>query len=224
MIVEPSSLPMISRPLSWSEDEFGGFLSNLELKKDVITGSIERHEQLREYRESVYKAINTLNNIKFRINIELLEFLMNEGQYLIDFKNSDQLISLAAAKLFKDTFFFLNTHADWRGRIYTKSFFANYQGGDLSLSLIQFWEGEVLSERGLDNLYIYGANLYNEKNINKSTYEERIKWTKKNLNNILNMNSSFMLNAENKFCFAAFCLVMKELQHNPETPVRFPIF
>ena len=224
MIVEPSSLPMISRPLSWSEDEFGGFLSNLELKKDVITGSIERHEHLIEYRESLYKAINTLNNIKFRINIELLEFLMNEGQYLIDFKNSDQLISLAAAKLFKDTFFFLNTHADWRGRIYTHSFYLSYQGSDIASSLLLFNEGEVLNAEGVYYLYIYGANAYNFNNISKAPFSKRIEWVMSNIDKILNMEKDFLVKAENRFVFSAFCLLIRQLEKNPNYPVYLPVF
>jgi DNA-directed RNA polymerase len=81
---------------------------------------------------------------------------------------------------------------DWRGRIYTKSFFANYQGSDLFLSLLQFYDGEPLTDTGLNYLYIYGANLYNENKMSKATYDKRIEWTKNNLPNILAMKQDFM--------------------------------
>jgi len=128
------------------------------------------------------------------------------------------------AKTFNNIPFFIPLQADWRGRIYTKSFFANYQGDEFSLALLEFWEGDSLSTKGLDYLYIYGANTYNEDNISKSTYEKRIDWTKENLENILSMNKDFMLKAENKFVFASFCLVMKELHYNKNIPVKLPIF
>jgi len=48
-----------------------------------------------------------------------------------------------------------------------KSFFLSYQSGDLSTALLRLWEGDKLSESGLRYLYIYGANVYNEENLNK---------------------------------------------------------
>ena len=44
----------------------------------------------------------------------------------------------------------------------TQSFFANYQGGDLSLSLIEFYKGEKLTQIGINSLYIYGANNWEQ--------------------------------------------------------------
>ncbi len=73
----------------------------------------------------------------------------------------------------------------WRGRIYTQSFFANYQGGDLALSLIEFYNGECLSKNGINSLYIYGANNYNENNISKAPYTDRINWVQENYENII---------------------------------------
>jgi len=44
----------------------------------------------------------------------------------------------------------------------------------MSLSLIQFNEGEFLNDLGLYYLKVYGANLYNENNISKESYGKRI--------------------------------------------------
>ena len=43
----------------------------------------------------------------------------------------------------------------------------SYQSSDISLSLINFYDGEVLTERGFNYLCIYGANLYDENNMSK---------------------------------------------------------
>jgi DNA-directed RNA polymerase len=47
----------------------------------------------------------------------------------------------------------------------------SYQGNDLSRGLIEFAEGEKLTDQGLKYLYIFGANCYSDflgkKSINK---------------------------------------------------------
>jgi DNA-directed RNA polymerase len=47
-------------------------------------------------------------------------------------------ITLKIVSKYKNLPFYLPTNADWRGRIYTSSFFLSYQGSDFSNALIQF--------------------------------------------------------------------------------------
>ena len=124
ILVEPSSLPMICEPLEWNENSYGGFLSNAKDKIDITTGSIDRPNHMIENKETLYKTINLLNRIKFRINNDLLDYLTGPGQFLIDKDDSQQLITISIAKFYKDTYFYLNTHSDWRGRIFF--FFCRY--------------------------------------------------------------------------------------------------
>ncbi len=98
---------------------------------------------------------------------QLLDYLLsNEGAYILEtIKPDDELqrvITLNVANLYRNTYFYLNTHADWRGRLYTLSFYLNYQAGDLSSSLLNFWEGQLITEEGKVYLYIYGANSHNQ--------------------------------------------------------------
>jgi hypothetical protein len=44
------------------------------------------------------------------------------------------------------------------------------------------------------------------------------------MNNILKMEPEYMLKAENKLVFTAFCLTMRELNKNPEYKVKLPVF
>ena len=115
-----------------------------------------------------------MNSIKFRINNDLLNFVLSEeGKFLLNNdKNVEiqQSIILKIATFYKDTYFYLPTHADWRGRIYTHSMFITYQGSDLSSSLLLFDKGEILNNEGRYYLYIYGANAYNENNISKAPF------------------------------------------------------
>jgi hypothetical protein len=227
IIVHPSSLPMVCTPNLWSKTSYGGYLENKNQKVGIITGpSIHKHNI--ENKEILYDAINYLNHIKFGVNKLLLNYLDNEGQFLlneIDIKDSLQKeITLKIARSFSNIPFYLTTNADWRGRIYTQSFFITYQGGDLASALLNFWDGEVLTESGKYYLYIYGSNNHNEKNIGKASYSERIKWVNDNYDRIINLDRDLILSAENKFVFTAFCLNMRELHYNPNTIIKTPIF
>lgn len=218
---------MICKPNVWSEDSFGGFLDNVNTEEDIVTGS-HRHNHLIENKKALFKSINYLNSIKFSVNNTLLDYLENDGKFLLDLIKEDKdihrTITLKIASSFANVPFYLNTQADWRGRIYTQSFFITYQGGDLSSALLNFWEGSSLSELGKLNLYIHGANNHNEANISKESFENRINWVKNNYDKIINLDKSLILNAEKPFIFLAFCLNIKELHNNPLAIIKTPVF
>ena len=97
------------------------------------------------------------------------------------------MLTLEVAKMYENSKFYLNTHADFRGRIYTQSFYLSYQGGDLSVSLLNFWNGEPLNDEGKIYLYIYGSNSHNENGLSKCSFNERIEWVNKNYLKIINL-------------------------------------
>ena len=230
IIISPFSLPMISQPLKWSESSFGGYLSNKKNKTDIITGS-KMHAHKMENKNKLYEAINYLNSIEFKINSKFLDYLNNEGNYLL--KNNlgidknlqrDMTIKIAEAFNNYNKPIYIPCSADWRGRIYTDSFFIDYQGSDLSLALLNFWKGEKLSEKGLNYLYIYGANNHNQDNISKKSFEKRIQWTKDNYDKIINLDRNLIETAENPFVFTSFCLEMRDLDRNKDNFIYIPIF
>ena len=199
------------------------------MKEDIITGSIRynQHKLEGEGRIKLYKTINYFNKIKFRINHSLLNYLQNSGQFLLSKLDSETLfnlqISLRIANLFKDIPFYLNTHADWRGRIYTHSFYISYQGNETASALLQFWDGLPLNNIGLNYFYAYGASHYDSK-INKKALKERIDWVISEKVNILKMSPDFILKAESPILFSAFCLDMQNLENNKNTPIHSPVF
>ena len=196
---------MLCRPNKWSDTEYGGYLNNQYLEYPLITGIgiNNSHEVLNL--ENLYKAINYSSSVKFTVNSEVLDFIIKNKDIL--FKNyydvsvlseiKDHIlrdaVTLEVAKTYKNIPFYLNTYADWRLRISTNSFYLSYQGSDLSLSLLNFYDGEILNERGLNYFCIYGANLYNENNINKESYDKRINWVINNEDKILKMDLNFIL-------------------------------
>ena len=227
IIVNPYTLPMLCQPNPWNDKSYGGYLENKSLELSIITGSSSQDHNI-ENKNLLFKAVNYLNSIKFGVNNLLLDYLTNEGKYLLELIKPDNVIhreiTLKIAKLFSKVPFYLNVHADWRGRLYTQSFFISYQGGDLSSSLLNFWDGYSLTESGKYHLYIHGANNHNENNISKESFDNRVEWVKKNYDRIINLDSSLILSAEKPFVFMAFCLNMKELARNPNAILKTPVF
>lgn len=236
MFILPPSLPMVCEPSKWDDKNYGGFLINKEEQQDLITGSINNNSHKMVNKKKIFKAINYLNSTKFNINIELLEYILNEGKYLLEYENKNldedkdfsgklQLIwTLKLAQIYKNITFYLNTSADWRGRIYTKSFFLSYQGNDLTNALIQFEKGESLTPKGIDYLYIIGANAYDENGISKKTYQARKQWVLDNYDNIIAMEPEFILKADSKYIFIAFCLNIRKLNKDIKAKIYTPVF
>jgi hypothetical protein len=231
LIIHPFKLPMVCEPNHWSEKDFGGYMSNLEMKDQIITGSFLQGHQIKK-NDIFYDTINYLNKIKFKINNKLLEYIKNEGKFLIDKIPINQSLKLQKDITLKiaDCFsnykdpIYLTVIGDWRGRIYTQSFFLDYQGQDLSSALLNFYEGEKITQSGLEYLYVFGANNHNERDIKKRKYADRINWVKRNYDKIINLDEELILSAENPFTFTSFCLTMKEIHENPNTLVNIPIF
>ncbi len=129
LIIEPASLPMICEPVKWSDLVHGGYLNNNITKNDIITGS-DHHNHKTEYKESLYKAINYMSSVKLNFNNMLLEYLLGEGDFLLEDekdKNKSELfqrfIFIKVAQTYSNIGFYVPLQADWRGRIYTQSFF-----------------------------------------------------------------------------------------------------
>jgi hypothetical protein len=229
LIISPTVLPMLCKPNLWSDDNYGGLLGNAKEKKSIITGSIQ-HKHKMENKKVLYSAINYFNSIKFKINKLFLNYILNEGNYLLEIDALDPLqrkITLIIAEflnILDHMPFYLSTVADWRGRIYTQSFYITYQGNELSTALLDFWEGEALNEYGLYYLKIYGANNHNEDNLSKKSIVDKIKWVDIHYDKIINLDRELISSAENKFIFAAFCLNMRLYHNNPEAKIYTPVF
>ena len=131
-------------------------------------------------------------------------------------------VTLEIAKTLSNIPFYFKTFTDWRGRIYTQSHYLSYQGSDLSLSLIQFNEGQYVSKSGEFFFKVYGANLHDENKISRAAYRDRIKWVDDNQDKILNMDMEFILRADSRFAFIAFCLAYKRFKNNKK--VYLPVW
>lgn len=227
------TVPMVYKPLDWSENEKGGqLLMSKTSKYSIITGNNKQdHKTLN--REKLYNTVNILNSKEFIVNSDLLDYLeTSEGQNFINkemmTKDKSELIQFKytwdLAKTFHKVKFFLTVKGDWRGRLYVTPFFLNYQGSEFNKSLVYMANGEKLNDKGYEKLCIYGATLFNEGNMSKKKDNLKLEWTKNNLDKICKIDFDFIQKAESKWLFLAFSLVMKKYREDNNCIVNFPIY
>lgn len=146
-------------------------------------------------------------------NIEARKDYRRERTEVImqNLKNTSQrytiLRTLNLAKKFQDeNAIYFPYYLDFRGRIYPKSLFLHPQGSDMVKALLEFSEGEEITDQShADWLAIHGANCFG---VDKEIYEDRISWVKKNEHHILEValeGGDFWKEADDPWQFLAFC-------------------
>ena len=187
-----SLLPMVSKPkdVDINGDYYPYLLNNTNVlgieECKVIKGKYNQRYYTKGSKQ-FYEGINSINNIKFKINNDMLNFVLYEWSFKesIFFKGYNVFKEIYAkdsteikkekfkhnalfslyyniiqiAVLFRDQTFYLPVYADFRGRIYTLSNYLSYQGNDLARSLLLFDREEYLNSEGLEFLRIYFTNL-----------------------------------------------------------------
>ena len=74
---------MICPPNSWSDNKWGGYLTNEKTKLEEIVSGSEYHGHVIKIKEELYRAVNCMQNVKFIINKDLLNYLNNDGKLLV---------------------------------------------------------------------------------------------------------------------------------------------
>lgn len=232
--IPSNNLPMLEKPDLWSENQIGGFLTTHFKKKSLITNpKVGSNSHETSNLSKAYKVINQLNSIEFEINNLLLEYLLNEGSWILEYiksiSNNDEWIynklTINLAKTFsKSKKFHFNHYLDWRGRIYNSSTFLNYQGNDIGSALLLFKNGDKLNENGKYYLFIALANNHNENNISKLSFWERYNWVIFNYHKIINLDKDLIMKAEKPLNFISLALTLREIDKNNNYLVKNPIF
>lgn len=242
-------IPMIVPPKEYGRDSqsgreiLGGYLQN---DKEYISPLIIKNSELKEQshiknENVIYDTINNLNSVGYKINIPVLEFILEKGlEYelfidpetqhpleikkaqkkkltLLENKTLDGFLSkkqlemniLGLALIFKNVpEFFIPVRIDNRGRIYCVADYLNYQGIELSKSLLLFSKGEKINKcdkDSIDYLKIFGANCFGN-GIGKKSHNERVEWVNQNETDILDFsNGKLIKEAKSKLLFIAFC-------------------
>jgi hypothetical protein len=169
--INVTQLPMLIRPNEPYDDGkylpyLHGEISHIYNTFDMI---VKKKFDLRDQIEKQHVLIDSiiyLNNTRFTINNDVLDFIvgewLNEDSKFFNGENKLKIIegnesneekrskqshnsnywrynnTINIAMAYKDNHFYLPTFADFRGRIYTLSNYLTYQGDDLSRSLLLF--------------------------------------------------------------------------------------
>jgi DNA-dependent RNA polymerase len=149
------------------------------------------------------------------LKIKIYEILRHNSYVNIN------ISTISTAVLLRNEVFYHPTFLDWRGRIYIHNTLLSFQGNELNRSLLYFKNGNVLNESGIKALKIYTANCFG---LNKKSYNYKLKWIEDNLNEILNIESEFWMQAKEKLIFLACCYELKGYYNDPINFIsRLPI-
>lgn len=184
--------------------------------------------------KTIYKVINSISSVPYRINNDLLEFLEDVERardfgllikdFDIEIKDTDnkhvrkekkflrsrlnvERNILEIAEVFKKHTIYFPVRLDNRGRVYCTPHYLNYPSNELGKSLLLFNVPGEIDLKSKDSGYylkVYGANSFGE---DKKSFNMRVKWVSKNLDNILNFENGVLIKkAKNKLLFLSFCI------------------
>jgi DNA-directed RNA polymerase len=160
---------MVCKPKPYAPNILGGYMLNdeNEINKLFIKKALYRHESYINYENIIYDTINLMMNCPFKINKNVLDFIMlhnstfkfltdeyhkyedidksKRGSYrenILKAHKSKVFLEgtiLDIANLYRDcSQFYIPLRLDQRGRIYCESHYLNYQGSDLAKALLLF--------------------------------------------------------------------------------------
>ena len=217
---------------------------------------IKGHEN--EYTKDIpwVRSINKLQRTGWRINRRVYDAMTNNKDLFVseevvedndakEMKRRSKIVEWAfithkAKKLLELPCFYQTVEADYRGRIYYKEAFLNYQGSDLARGMLQFARGKPMTEEGLFWLAVHTASSYNQSykideipewceadyhsyliqeelesiSVDKMTLEDRVRWVNVNMDMIQKMGKEKYIDeeAEKKVTFLACCLEWYDYQ------------
>lgn len=198
-VINVTQLPMLVKPNSPTIDNkyfpyIQGEISHIYNTFDSVVKNKHSIRDKVENQHLLNQTINYLNNTPFKINLDVLDFILNEWYkensvyfkgfnklQVINKKDSEDvkrnkqshnskywryLNIINIATVYKNEIFYFPTFADFRGRIYTLTQILTYQGDDLCRSLLLFANEEIpLTQNGIKYLFFYFANLCGKKNL-----------------------------------------------------------
>jgi DNA-directed RNA polymerase len=135
-----------------------------------------------------------------------------------------QTIYMAHKFLEKERIYF-PVQLDFRGRCYYLPSFLNPQGSDYARALLEFADGEALTQEGARWFRIYGANLFGN---DKVTHQERVDWVGQNVSKIQASAADpyqckWWQQAKNRWQFLRWCKEYSEFLKDPSYKVKTPV-
>ena len=146
-----------------------------DLKEHGEQKSVVKHGGKYELHTPFTRAINRLQQTKWRINTKVFNALKKANGFTSSKREKNQskeekrrskiiewtFIETKANQLIDKDFYQLIS-ADYRGRLYYDEAFLNFQGPDLARGIMQFSEPKVMTEKDTFWLAIYTAAAFNQ--------------------------------------------------------------
>ena len=235
--VIPNKLPMIVKAKPYDHENLGGYLSNQKYTNDSLVINKVAYSKCSTIKlNTIYNVVNMLGGTGFKINSELLDFLtdyersvewgllydnsnieINKKDNKYERKEKRRLISqinlqnniLELADVFKKNTIYFPVRLDNRGRLYCTPHYLHYQSSELAKSLLMFSDPGIIKLTTKNSDYflrIYGTNSFGNGE-DKKSFNQRVAWVSKNLDNILNFENGILVKQANKkLLFLAFCI------------------
>ena len=205
-MIDPRSPPTLPRL-------YGGLpTSNVVDVKDLI----EPMEYIENPTPEEKKVWHKWNRRREKIKIGLDGETGRRLQYLMTMGVVDKMIDY-------DRFYYAY-QLDYRGRVYPITDFFNPQSKGYVKAMLEFADGEYLTDVGLYWLKVHIANTYG---IDKAPFDERVKWVEENRSSILEAAEDPMSSlgywtiADSPFEFLASCMALQD--HIQGRKVHLPI-
>jgi DNA-directed RNA polymerase len=134
----------------------------------------------------------------------------------------------AAQKFVIEPRIYFAYNMDFRGRVYACSDDLSPQGNDIQRGLLEFAEGDVLTDDGKKWLKVHLANCYG---VDKVSFEERVRWAEEHAGSIFAtasdpLDTTWWQKADQPWQFLAACFAYTECVGSPAgslTPCRVPV-
>jgi DNA-directed RNA polymerase len=226
----PVYIPQAEPPEVWTDVNSGGpkdarlFRSPLIRKAPHIyrpAGQAIKNGTM----QPVLDAINALQSVPWKINQRVLSVMRecmdkDDINFLRDLKTAEELGTGP---------FWTPMNIDWRGRVYSMTAF-NYQRNDTVRSLFLFADGEPIGEDGLHWLKVHLANCGEDENIHKKSFDERVEWVDRNIDQIKVAalfpfeSREWWTKAKNPFQFLAGCFELVDaIEAGPDFVSHLPV-
>ena len=239
----------------------------------LIKGEANKRMQDRPWRRSATKLMST----PWRVNAPVLEALrankdlfvsevplevpidedgnpdpyMEKQEQRRASKLVDFMVVTAKASLLEDKEFYQEVEADYRGRLYYKEPFFNFQGSDLARGIMLFGEAKEVTPEGEYWLAVHTASSYNKSydlhelpswtgadyksylesegldsiSVDKFTLDDRVRWFNENKDWILDAgrDREFFPECEKPISFLACCIEWHNIMDHGVSMSRLPV-
>ena len=222
VVTIPMNLPMIVKPKPYSEEDLGGYLLNgVEYDQPLFTKKIGYANNSEIDDDSIiYSVINNMMETPFKVNKDLLNYLLNYNHIHKLLINPEYVHKFADIKrnkyqekeyqkfmsekilqeyIIKIAYTYSNMpeiyfpiKLDNRGRLYPISPYFHYQGSELAKALLLFAKADIIKRNDTEAIeYLKAYGATCFGNgLNRKSYSKRLEWVEDNWEKIIDFENS----------------------------------